>query len=120
MNSIVPQSIPSNDSVVVYRTEDDTLQLNVQVADETVWLTQQQMADLFDTTKQNVSLHINNIFREGELIKNSVVKDSLTTAADGKNYLSSLLALVSGEKQCAKFAFLLFAICEGFLILLRF
>jgi hypothetical protein len=53
-------------------------------------------------------------------VQNSVVKDSLTTAADGKNYLSSLLALVSGEKQCAKFAFLLFAICEGFLILLRF
>ncbi len=51
MNSTVPQSSPNNDNIVVYRTEDDTLQLNVQVADETVWLTQQQMADLFDTTK---------------------------------------------------------------------
>ena len=93
MNGTVPQSIPSNNSVVVYRTEDDTLQLNVQVANETVWLTQQQMADLFDTTKQNVSLHVNNIFREGELIKNSVVKDSLTTAADGKNYWTSFYNL---------------------------
>lgn len=93
MNGTVPQSIPSNDSVVVYRTEDDTLQLNVQVANETVWLTQQQMADLFDTTKQNVSLHVNNIFREGELIKKSVVKDSLTTAADGKNYWTSFYNL---------------------------
>lgn len=93
MNGTVPQSIPSNDSVVVYRTEDDTLQLNVQVANETVWLTQQQMAYLFDTTKQNVSLHVNNIFREGELIKKSVVKDSLTTAADGKNYWTSFYNL---------------------------
>ena len=54
--------------------------------DETVWLTQAQMSQLFQTTKQNVSLHIGNIFREGELNKNSVVKDFLTTAADGKGY----------------------------------
>ena len=55
-------------------------------AEETVWLAQQQMAVLFDTTKQNVSLHINNIFKEGELDKISVVKDYLTTASDGKKY----------------------------------
>ena len=60
--------------------------LDVQLAEETVWLAQQQMAVLFDTTKQNVSLHINNIFREGELDKISVVKDYLTTASDGKKY----------------------------------
>ena len=75
---------PNEDGVVVYRTEDNTLQLDVQLAEETVWLAQQQMAVLFDTTKQNVSLHINNIFREGELDKISVVKDYLTTASDGK------------------------------------
>ncbi len=74
------------ESVIVYRTADNTLQLDVQLADETVWLTQQQMTVLFDTTKQNVSLHINNIFKEGELDKNSVVKDYLTTAIDGKRY----------------------------------
>ena len=66
---------PAEDGVVVYRTEDNTLQLDVQLAEETVWLAQQQMAVLFDTTKQNVSLHINNIFKEGELDKISVVKD---------------------------------------------
>ena len=63
-----------------------TLQLDVQLAEETIWLAQQQMAVLFDTTKQNVSLHINNIFKEGELDKISIVKDYLTTAADGKKY----------------------------------
>lgn len=84
-NEVVPYN-PKEDSVVVYRTADNTLQLDVQLADETVWLTQQQMTVLFDTSKQNVSLHINNIFKEGELDKNSVVKDYLTTAADGKRY----------------------------------
>ena len=76
----------NEDGVVVYRTEDNTLQLDVQLAEETVWLAQQQMAVLFDTTKQNVSFHINNIFKEGELDKISVVKDYLTTASDGKKY----------------------------------
>ncbi|MCL2710507.1 MAG: virulence RhuM family protein, partial [Planctomycetaceae bacterium] len=52
----------------------------------TVWLTQMQMAELFQTTKQNVSLHVNNAFKEGELAPDSVVKEYLTTAADGKNY----------------------------------
>lgn len=77
---------PQDDSVVVYQSKDGIVRLDVQLSDETVWLTQQQMMLLFETTKQNVSLHINNIFREGELDKISVVKDCLTTAADGKNY----------------------------------
>ncbi len=76
-NEVVPYN-PKEEGVVVYRTADNTLQLDVQLADETVWLTQQQMTVLFDTSKQNVSLHINNIFKEGELDKNSVVKDYLT------------------------------------------
>ena len=84
-DKVVPYN-PKEESVVVYRTADNTLQLDVQLADETVWLTQQQMTVLFDTRKQNVSLHINNIFKEGELDKDSVVKDYLTTAADGKKY----------------------------------
>ena len=75
-----------DDSVVVYQSKDGIVRLDVQLSDETVWLTQQQMMLLFETTKQNVSLHINNIFREGELDNISVVKDCLTTAADGKNY----------------------------------
>ena len=73
-------------SVIIYRSEDGTIQLEVQLVDDTVWLTQAQMTTLFETTKQNVSLHVNNAFREGELDRNSVVKDFLTTAADGKNY----------------------------------
>lgn len=84
-NEVAPYN-PKEESVVVYRTADNTLQLDVQLADNTVWLTQQQMTVLFDTSKQNVSLHINNIFKEGELDKNSVVKNYLTTATDGKKY----------------------------------
>ena len=57
-----------------------------QGEEETVWLTQAQMAELFQTSKQNVSLHTNNIFKEKELSPDSVVKESLTTAADGKKY----------------------------------
>ena len=64
----------------------EKVRLEVRLQDETLWLTQQQMADLFMTSKQNVSLHINNIFREAELERTSVVKESLTTAADGNNY----------------------------------
>ena len=65
---------------------DETIRLEVRVENETVWLTQQQMAELFLTTKQNISLHVNNIFREDELEEISVVKESLTTAKDGKRY----------------------------------
>ena len=60
--------------------------LEVQLKEETVWLTQAQMVLLFQKTKQNISLHINNIFKEEELHKNSVVKESLTTAKDRKKY----------------------------------
>jgi hypothetical protein len=78
---------------LVYRTEDGKLKLDVRFEGETVWLTQQHMAELFQTTKQNVSLHIQNLFSEGELLEDSVVKDSLTTAADGKNYATKFFNL---------------------------
>ena len=71
---------------IFYQTEDQQTRIQVRVENETVWLAQIQMADLFQTTKQNVSLHIQNIFKEKELREDSVVKESLTTAADGKNY----------------------------------
>ena len=70
--------------IVLFETEDKEITLNVKVDQDTVWLTQAQMTELFDTSKQNVSLHINNCFKEGELDKDSVVKDFLTTASDGK------------------------------------
>ena len=79
-------SIESSKGEIVMYQPDETIRLEVRVENETVWLTQQQMADLFNATKQNVSLHINNIFKEDELDKISVVKESLTTARDGKRY----------------------------------
>jgi len=72
--------------IVLFETKDKAVTLSVPVEQETVWLTQAQMTELFNTSKQNVSLHINNCFKEGELDKDSVVKDFLTIAADGKNY----------------------------------
>lgn len=75
-----------NSEIIIYQTEDGHTKIDVRMEDETVWLTQSQMADLFQTTKQNISLHINNTFKEGELESFSVVKEYLTTAADGKSY----------------------------------
>jgi hypothetical protein len=72
--------------LVLFQTVDEQVKLNVAIEGETVWLNQQQMVELFNTTKQNISLHINNCFREGELEPDAVVKDSLTTALDGKMY----------------------------------
>jgi hypothetical protein len=72
--------------ILLYQTEDGQTKIDVRLEEETVWLNQKQMVELFQTTKQNVSLHIRNIFKEGELDENSVVKNYLTTAADGKNY----------------------------------
>ncbi|MDP2752299.1 MAG: virulence RhuM family protein [Rhodocyclaceae bacterium] len=77
---------PPGGQFLVYQTEDGQLKLDVRFEGETVWLTQQHMAELFQTTKQNVGQHLKSIFAEGELVQGSVVKDSFTTAADGKNY----------------------------------
>lgn len=75
----------SHGEIILYQP-DNEVKLEVRLEEETVWLTQAQMAELFQTSKQNVSLHTNNIFKEGELSPDSVVKESLTTAADGKKY----------------------------------
>lgn len=80
------QKNTSKDEVLLYQTDDGKTRIDVHLQGETVWLTQAQMTELFQTTKQNVSLHLKNVFDEGELIKDSVVKDSLTTASDGKKY----------------------------------
>lgn len=79
-------------NVVIYQP-DATLSLDVKIEKDSVWLTQNQMAELFQTTKQNISLHTNNVFKEGELIKDAVVKKSLTTASDGKNYQTTFYNL---------------------------
>lgn len=72
--------------IILYHPNEEAERIEVMIADETVWLTQAQMAALFDQTKQNISLHINNCFKESELESDSVVKVSLTTAKDGKRY----------------------------------
>ena len=77
---------PSTDNIVVYRTEDNTLQLDVQVKGDTVWLTQQQIAELFGVKQPAVSKHLSNIFKDGELEKDSVHSILEYTASDGKVY----------------------------------
>ena len=72
--------------IIIYQPEDLTLVFDVRVEDETVWLTQAQMADLFQTTRNNITIHIGNIFKEKELEEISVGKDSLLAARDGKKY----------------------------------
>jgi hypothetical protein len=84
---------PLKSEIILYQTEDAQTRLQVRLEGETVWLTQAQMAELFQTTKQNVSLHIQNMFEERELEELSVVKESLTTAADGKNYATKIYNL---------------------------
>lgn len=80
--------IPQGGEILIYQSPDGKTRIDVRLEDDTVWLTQAQMSELFQTTKQNVSLHLKNLFEEKELADNSVVKDYLTTAQDGKNYLT--------------------------------
>ncbi len=80
-NSPMPSS-----EIILYQTEDGRNRIEVRLENETVWLTQKLMAELFQTTVPNISMHIRNLFAEGELRKESVVKDFLITAADGKSY----------------------------------
>lgn len=74
-----------NYNLVPYKV-DETNTIQVTQFNEDVWLTQKQMAELFDCSKMNISQHLQNIFKSGELDKNSVVKDFFTTAEDGKQY----------------------------------
>ena len=83
----------SNGEIIIYQSNTLSHHIEVRMEDETVWLTQLQMVALFKSTKQNISLHINNIFKEEELQENSVVKYSLTTASDGKKYKTKLYNL---------------------------
>ncbi len=89
----MPAEYPSEGNEIILYQPDSTLSLDVRVENETVWLNQAQMVDLFQSTKQNISLHINNIFKEGELQRNSVVKEYLTTASDGKRYRTKYYSL---------------------------
>lgn len=76
-----------------YQGQDGHVKIQVILGDETIWATQASMAEIFETTKQNISYHLSNIFKEGELIENSVVKEILTTASDGKQYSTNFYNL---------------------------
>ena len=83
----------NKNEIILYQPKDKTTSLEVRLEDETVWLTQAQMAELFSTTRNNITLHISNVFNEKELDGNSVCKDSLLTASDGKKYKTKLYNL---------------------------
>ncbi len=96
MNEIdnnISNSQPDRDNEIILYQPDSTLSLDVRVENETVWLTQAQMTELFQTTRNNITLHIRNIFKEGELEESSVCKESLLTAADGKRYKTKFYSL---------------------------
>ncbi len=75
-----------NNEIILYQSDELLERLEVRIDEKSVWLTQLQMSTLFNQTKQNISLHITNCFKEKELVNKSVVKESLTTANDGKKY----------------------------------
>lgn len=79
--------------IIIYQSEALSQQIEVRMEDETVWLTQAQMSELFQTTRNNVTLHISNIFKENELDSDSVSKESLLTAQDGKKYKTKIYNL---------------------------
>ena len=73
-------------NIIIYNTIDGKASVVLYAHDGSVWMNQNQLAELFDTSVPNMSMHIANILKEGELDKNSVIKNYLTTASDGKKY----------------------------------
>ena len=78
----------TENKIIIYQAEDGQTQIDVRLENDTVWLTQAQMVELFQTTKQNVSLHVSNVFKEGELEQASTVKEYLTVQQEGKRSIS--------------------------------
>lgn len=93
MDNNIIDSQPGKENEIILYQPDSTLSLDVRVENDTVWLTQAQMTVLFQTTRNNITLHIRNIFKEGELEETSVCKESLLTAADGKRYKTKFYSL---------------------------
>lgn len=77
-------NLPVKSEIIVYQTEDGRVKLDVRLDNETVWLTQQMMADLFQTTPQNITIHLKNIYNESELDENATCKDFLQVKIEGK------------------------------------
>ena len=83
----------NSQNIIIYKTADGKASVALYAKDGNVWMNQNQLAELFAASKQNISLHISNILKEGELPENSVVKDYLTTASDGKEYKITFYSL---------------------------
>src|SRR5665648_52395 len=88
-----PEVAPSNSEILLYTTQDGKQRIEVRLENETVWLSQKLMAEIFQTTTANINIHLKNIFAEEELSENSVVKDILITASDKKAYKTKLYRL---------------------------
>ena len=93
---VSPVTLPSS-QFLLYTTEDGRQRIEVRLQDETVWLSQAAMTELFQTTKQNVSLHLKNIFAEGELDREATVKEYLTVRQEGKRQVSRQIEFFSLE-----------------------
>lgn len=89
------KTLPINhqNQIVIYNTDDGKTAVSLYAKDGSIWMNQNQLAQLFDTSKQNISLHIQNIIKEWEISQDSVVKDYLTTASDGKEYSVTFYSL---------------------------
>ncbi len=88
-----PPPAPGSSELLLYTTPDQQTRIEVRLEDETVWLSQAQMTELFQTTKQNISLHIRNIYGEGELVRSGTVKESLTVQSEGSRQVQRQIEL---------------------------
>ena len=98
-----------NNKILIYTDNDGLTKIDVKLEEDTLWLTQAQMCELYQTSKSNVSEHIKHIFEEGELQEDSVVRKFRTTATDGKSYMTTfynldmIIALLDfAERQAEK------------------
>ena len=98
MSNLISRPAAPGGEFLFYQTEDGRIRLQVRVRQETVWLSLSQMAELFQRDKSVISRHINNVFEEGELVRERVVAGYATTAADGKTYLEPTSTTSLSEK----------------------
>jgi hypothetical protein len=80
------EGLDGNNQIIIYNTENGEAKIEVQMKGDTVWLSQKQMAELFDKDRKTITEHIQNVFKEGELVENSVCRKFQHTAGDGKTY----------------------------------
>ncbi len=92
------KKIPDN-QIAFYQSPDGSVNIEVLYAEENIWLTQKKMAELFDCSSDNISLHLKNIYREKELDKNSVTEEYSATAADGSNFILRKKYICNGGEK---------------------